>query len=71
MLAASVMLPKYLCAALSWHAHICAYTPMSAKSERDMYSTNRLWKKLYIQIEVNDMRRSRAFDNHLVPIRTS
>ena len=64
---ASFMLPKCLCAALSWHAHICAYTPMSAKSEKIV------WKKLYIQIEieVNDMRRSRAFDNHLVPIRTS
>ena len=37
MLAASFMLPKYLCAALSWHAHVCVYTPMSAKSEGDMY----------------------------------
>ena len=61
MLAASFMLPKYLCAALSWHAHICAYTPMSTKSEQTC--TNRLWKKLYIQIEVNDMRRSRPLDN--------
>ena len=40
MLAASFMLPEYLCAALSWHAHICAYTPMSAKSERDMYKSS-------------------------------
>ena len=37
MLAASFMLPKYLCTALSWHAHVCAYTPMSAKSKGDMY----------------------------------
>ena len=57
MLAASFMLPKYLCAALSWHGHVCAYTPMSAKSERDMYKssmekivyTNRaILKKLYV-----------------------
>ena len=40
MLAASFMLPKYLCASLSWHAHICAYTPMSAKSEWDMYKSS-------------------------------
>ena len=40
MLAASFMLPKYLCAALSWHAHVCVYTPMSAKSERDMYKSS-------------------------------
>ena len=40
MLAASFMLPKCLCAALSWHAHICAYTSMSAKSERDMYKSS-------------------------------
>ena len=40
MLAASFMLPKYLCASLSWHAHICAYTPMSAKAERDMYKSS-------------------------------
>ena len=42
MLAASFMLPKYLCASLSWHAHICAYTPMSAKSERDMSSVEKI-----------------------------
>ena len=69
MLAASFMLPKYLCPSLSWHAHICTYTPMSAKSERDMYKSS--VEKMYIQIEVNDMRRSRALDNHLVPSRTS
>ena len=40
MLAASFMLPKYLCAALSGHAHVCAYTQMSAKSERDMYKSS-------------------------------
>ena len=67
MLAASFMQPKYLCPALSGHAHICAYTrvalnliqPVSAQSERDMY--NRLQKKIVIEvIQVNDMRRSPA-----------
>ena len=70
MLAASFMLQNYISPQPYRGMHIYTRIHQCLQSLNGT-CTNRLWKKLYIQIEVNDMRRSRALDNHLVPIRTS
>ena len=61
---AKFMIPKDICAALSGHAHVCAYTRIALNLMRSLNRAypNRLRKKNICEecIEINDMRRSSA-----------
>ena len=62
MRVAKFMIPQDICAALSGHAHVCAYTQIALNliSSLNGAYPNRLGKKVYMRrsIEINDMRRS-------------
>ena len=58
------MIPNDICAALSGHAHVCAYTRIALNLMRSLKGSAEKKYKCEERIEINDMHRSS--DNHMV-----